>query len=115
MTFGEKIKSLRQKKNLSQSDLGKLVEVHYSHIGRYEQNLSLPSVETLKKLAQTLGVSIDYLVFEDHELAVRVEFEDEDLLTHFKATEQLPADERVTVKKLIDAFLVKNQIKSLVK
>ena len=58
MTIGEKIKTLRQKKKLSQSELGKLAGVHYTHIGKYESNSQMPSSETLKKLNSDLSGTV---------------------------------------------------------
>ena len=59
--FPERLKKLRQQKNLLQSDLAKRVGVHQNHIGRYERGSSRPSGDALKRLADALGVSIDYL------------------------------------------------------
>ncbi len=39
---------------------------------------------------------------------------DEELLRDFKAVESLPDNDKVVVKELINAFLVKNQIKHMV-
>ncbi len=38
--FAARLLSLRKQKNLSQTELGKIVDVHYSHIGRYERGIS---------------------------------------------------------------------------
>jgi transcriptional regulator with XRE-family HTH domain len=47
--FPERLLSLRKQKNLSQTELGKIVGVHYSHIGRYKRGISRPAADTLKK------------------------------------------------------------------
>ena len=62
MTLGEHITLLRKKKGLSQADLGKAVGTSGDIIGRYERDEVKPSIEVVIKIADTLEVSIDYLV-----------------------------------------------------
>ena len=47
MTLGEKIKKLRTEKGISQEELGRLMDVHYTHVSRYERNQSTPSMEAI--------------------------------------------------------------------
>ena len=58
--FAQRLKDLRKQKNLSQTDLGQLAGLHYTHIGRFERGTSRPSGDTLKRLAEALGVTSDY-------------------------------------------------------
>ena len=115
MALGDKIKELRAKKKLSQIDLGKLANVHNTHIGKYENNLQTPSLETIKNIAKVLGVSVDYLINEQTENAITANFSDQELLEKFKKAEQLPEGDKELVKKFLDAFLMKNDIEKLVK
>ncbi len=112
--FPERLLQLRKQKNLSQTELGKEVDVHYSHIGRYERGISRPSADTLKKLANALGVSGDYLIEGTLEEAAKGKFEDRDLLMQFQEVAKLPDDDKSVIKKLIDAFLTKKQLQELV-
>lgn len=111
--FPERLQSLRKQKNLSQADLGKLVGVHYSHVGRYERGISRPAADTLKRMADALGVSGDYLIEGTTEEAAKARFEDRELLCQFQEVEKLADEDKMVVKKLIDAFLTKKQIQSL--
>jgi transcriptional regulator with XRE-family HTH domain len=114
MSIGNKIRELRKRKNLSQTELGNLVGVHYIHIGKYEKDQQIPSTETLKKLAAFFEVSADYLLNDDMENAVKVSFSDEELLRDFKAIEEMPENDKKVIKELINAFMIKNQIKHIV-
>ena len=76
MTLGEKIKKLRTEKGISQEELGRLMDVHYTHVSRYERNQSTPSMEALKKLARVFKVSADYLLFDDVEKMAMCVFHD---------------------------------------
>lgn len=61
MTIGEKIKFLRQKKGLTQKQLGDLCGMADSAIRRYESGRANPKIETLEKIAIALDISIDDL------------------------------------------------------
>lgn len=56
-----KFKELREKKNLSQADVSKIVNVSQSNYGKYELETIEPNIETLKTIAEFYGVSLDYL------------------------------------------------------
>lgn len=62
MTLGEHITKLRKKKELSQAELGKAVGTSGDIIGKYERDEVKPSIEVVIKIADVLGVSIDFLV-----------------------------------------------------
>lgn len=111
--FPERLLSLRKQKNLSQTELGKIVGVHYSHVGRYERGISRPAADTLKKMANALGVSGDYLIEGSTEDAAKAKFEDRELLMQFQEVEKLQEDDKHVVKMLIDAFLTKKHIQKL--
>ena len=61
MTTGTKIRYCRLKKKLSQEELAQLVGVSQVTIGNWEQGKSIKH-EFIKKLANTLSVSIDFLL-----------------------------------------------------
>ena len=110
MTFGERLKQARVNKGLSQTELGKLAEVHYTQIGRYESKGAQPSAEVLAKIANALGTSSDYLMSGSTNEQANNSLRDKDLLKQFKRVEQLPLDKKDIVKELIDAFLLKCDI-----
>ena len=111
--FAQRLKDLRKQKNLSQTDLGQLAGLHYTHIGRFERGTSRPSGDTLKRLAEALGVTSDYLLDGAADEAVKARFEDRELLKQFQEVEQLPDDDKNVVKKLLDAFLTKKHLQAL--
>jgi transcriptional regulator with XRE-family HTH domain len=111
--FAARLLSLRKQKNLSQTELGKIVDVHYSHIGRYERGISRPAADTLKRMADALGVSSDYLIEGTTADAAKAKFEDRELLLQFQEVEKLEEEDKQVVKKLIDAFLTKKHIQEL--
>ncbi len=62
MNFGEKMTLIRKQKKLSQAELGKRSGINGDIVGKYERNEMKPSIETAKKLADALEISLDYLV-----------------------------------------------------
>lgn len=61
-----KIKDLRLKKGISQSELGKMINVHQVQINRWENGSRIPKVEKLCDIANALDVTLNDLV-EYHE------------------------------------------------
>ena len=111
--FAKRLRDLRKQKNLSQTELGQLAELHYTHIGRFERGASRPSVDTLKRLADALGVTSDYLLDGANDEASKARFADRGLLKQFQEVEQLPDEDKNVVKKLLDAFLTKKHLQAL--
>lgn len=59
---GDKLKKLREKRDLLQKDLSKDLNIATSTIGMYEQGRREPDNTTLKKIANYFDVSTDYLL-----------------------------------------------------
>ena len=113
MNFAERLKELRTQKKLSQTHLGKLIGLHYTQVGRYERGESKPSSDVLKKLAEVLEVSVDFLMEGSPETAAKAHINDRELLDKFKQIEQLDSEDKHTVKVFLDAFLTKKKLKTL--
>lgn len=74
MTFGEKVKDERNRLGLNQDELAKKIGVTRRVISSYENNSSRPrGTERYKKLAEALGVNINYLLSEDEAFIADVE------------------------------------------
>lgn len=62
LTFGEKIKLLREEKELNQTELGTVVNMTQRKISYLENNKYEPSIEDMKALCSFFNVSADYLL-----------------------------------------------------
>lgn len=60
--FGQRLKSARIAKHMSQQALADIIGKSLNTVGLYERGLRQPSLETLCLLADTLEVSSDYLL-----------------------------------------------------
>lgn len=110
MTFGEKTTYASKQKKMTQGDLGKAVGTSGDIIGKYERDEIKPSIYTAAKVADALGVTLDYLVKDAEYQNI-----DQDALTRLKLIEKLPQDERSHLFATMDAFFAKNKLQSLLK
>lgn len=60
--FGEKLKTLREDKKLSQMEFGKRIGVSGSTVSAYEKSRKYPTLETFIKICSVLNVSSDYML-----------------------------------------------------
>lgn len=67
MSFGKNLKSLRQKKNLTQTQLADALEVSRSSISLYELDLREPDLKFLQRVSNYFEVSVDDLLDEHPE------------------------------------------------
>lgn len=60
--IGDKIKLLRRKRKLTQSQLANELNVTAQAVSKWEKGLSYPDIETLIKISELFGVTTDYLL-----------------------------------------------------
>src|ERR1700677_3316726 len=72
MVIGEKLKTLRMQKNLSQGDMEKRTGLLRCYISRVENGHTVPSVDTLEKFARALEIPM-YRFFTDDEPGTQLE------------------------------------------
>ena len=111
MSFKERLKDARLKKNLSQGKLAKMIGVHVTNISRYERGEHKPTTEILSRIADSLDVTTDYLMGGSLDDKAKEIILDKELLSQFQDIEKLPDDKKTIIKELIDAFLFKAKIK----
>ncbi len=101
MTLGEKIKLARMQKKISQQKLGEEAGTHQKNISKYEQNLVIPSAITLKRIADCLEVTTDYLLGNEYQDTIK----DTALLKQFKEVDHLEEKEKNALMTVISAFI----------
>lgn len=60
--IGDKIKLLRRKRKLTQSQLANELNVSAQAVSKWEKGLSYPDIETIIKISELFGVTTDYLL-----------------------------------------------------
>jgi transcriptional regulator with XRE-family HTH domain len=67
MVIGNRLRELRESKNLSQGDIEKRTGLLRCYISRVENGHTVPAIETLEKMARSLEVPM-YRLFHDGEV-----------------------------------------------
>lgn len=107
--FGERLKSLRSERGISQSEFAQQIGVHVTNLSKYERNLSMPSLEIAEKMASALDTTMDELVYGNQKANSRIN--DDELLRLFSKTADLNEKQKETVKDLLSAFLLTSNLK----
>jgi transcriptional regulator with XRE-family HTH domain len=64
MVIGDRLKALREAKNLSQDDIEKRTGLLRCYVSRVENGHTVPSLETLEKFARALELPLYHLMFD---------------------------------------------------
>lgn len=99
MSLGSRLSTIRKERKISQVDLAEQIGVHPNVLGRYEREEATPSVDMAAKLADSLGVSLDYLVGNtDIEL-------DKSILDKIVLIQKLPDEDKNCIMYSIDGLI----------
>ena len=109
--FGANLKRFRTEKGFSQEAFAAQIGVHVTNLSKYERNKSVPSLEIAEKMATALDMSLDEMVYGQQNEKARIRIADNELLSLFNKTQQLPDDQKKTVVDLLSAFLLKSNLK----
>ena len=108
MSLPSRLIALRKQRSLSQQAMADAIGIHANSWKKYETGQAQPSLDVLKKIAVTLHVSTDFLLFEEHERGPR-----DDLMLQFEAVSQLPPAEQSVVTEVLDSLIIKYQTRRL--
>lgn len=108
MAFADRLAFARKQKKMKQSDLGKMVGTSGDIIGKYERGENVPSIDVATKIADALGVTLDYLVKDGEYEQI-----DNDTLKKLKAIQELDSDTKAHIFATIDAFIKAAKLKNI--
>lgn len=106
--FGKNLKELRSEKGFSQEAFASKVGIHVTNLSKYERNISIPSLEIAEKMAKILSISLDQLVYGNNKADAVIQ--DHQLLNLFAETQLLNETQKNTIKDLLEAFILKNNL-----
>lgn len=116
MAFGNKIKKLRKEKKFSQEEFAKQVGLSPNHISKIENNKLIPYAHAVKKIAEVLNISTDYLLFDDVPKNTDLSrFNDSDLVDLIFKVDALSQKERDAAKLLLKALVTNAKAENLFK
>lgn len=110
VSFGENLKGLRVAKNISQAELADMIAVHSTHISRYERDLTQPTLDVVKRIAEALQVSVDALVYGPKDEKAKNMIKDQELLTMFARVQGLDKQDITCIKSMLNAYILKTDL-----
>ena len=108
MTFADRLSFARKQKKIRQTDLGKLINTSGDIIGKYERGENTPSIDVAVKIADALGVTVDYLVKDG-----QYEQIDNNTLKRLKEIQNLDSENKSHVFAMIDAFIKASKLENI--
>lgn len=99
--LAEKITKLKKLKKISQVELANITGISRDAISKYERGDVLPSVEYAKRIADALGVSLDYLVSDEE----TEELLNTEAVKRIRAIQKLPENEQDKLLSVLDAYI----------
>jgi len=115
MTLGEKIRQLRKEKAFSQSVLEKRSGVNAKLLSKYENGRIMPTADTLRRIAEGLEISADYLIFDNVPKDGLSQLKDLELFEKFKEVERMGPENKNMIKNLIDAVIIKTKVQQVLR
>jgi transcriptional regulator with XRE-family HTH domain len=110
MDIAKRIKTIREKKGMSQKELITAVGLGAPMYSRIETGKAEPSLTTLEKIAKALGVKlVDFFDVDDN--LEDINSYDASLMEKVKTIEELNADEKKMVFAFVDALVGKKKLK----
>ncbi|EKD27663.1 MAG: phage PBSX transcriptional regulator [uncultured bacterium] len=107
MKIGNQIKTIRNNVKQTQNEFAKNIGVSKSTLSGYENNLSNPSIKILLKIAETYGLTVDYILTGKNNLdddnSCRIT--DKHLLFLTEKIDHLPKTNKDKIKSVIEALL----------
>jgi transcriptional regulator with XRE-family HTH domain len=99
--FASRLLALRKQRGWSQPTLAKKVGTSGAIIGRYERGEITPSIGVARKLAETLEVTLDYLVGDNDLNGIQ----DKAMLNRWQSLETLKPEDRERILYVIDSLM----------
>lgn len=112
MNFNLRLKQLRQRHKLTQSELAEILGLKPTAISNYESKRNEPSFDKLIALSKYFDVSCDYLLgISDAYLPVGGEVLDKDIVDFFNLYQQLNQESATELKSYVEYLIYKQENK----
>ena len=106
MNFPTQLIQLRKQRELTQQQMADAVGIHVNQIKRYESGTTQPTLEALVKIAKSLHISLDDLVFGEGQRGP-----DDALKLQFEAVSELEEDDKKIIREVLEGLIIKYQAK----
>jgi transcriptional regulator with XRE-family HTH domain len=113
MPFAEKLSKMRTARGFTQQQMAGMIGVGIAQIRRYEKGKSSPTLDVIKNIAKTLGISADELLFDEGEGVAANRIMDKKLLEQFEMVSKLKSRDREALMTIIDSMIIKNRLEEV--
>jgi len=101
----KKLRSLREAAGLSQRELARALDVHYSNVSFWERSGTLPRSEVLAPMSKILGVSVEALLGENPKAKAATAAPAGRARLAFDAVSKLPKRQQEKILSVVEAFV----------
>jgi transcriptional regulator with XRE-family HTH domain len=113
MTLGQKLKKLRKDRDLGQVELAKKLGASVVSISNYETDKTIPSSDTLIKIAKVFNITVDYLISGQPQDVIQIK--NKELLKRVEQLDRLNPDALKSLIDMMDLVINTQRIKELSK
>jgi transcriptional regulator with XRE-family HTH domain len=107
--FAQRLKELRTARNLTQTRLAELLEISPRVYSRWETGDVTPHFDTIVRLADTLGVSLDELAGRK-DVASETAIRNPELNRLYKKVNQLPDEDQRALVIVLDSLVKRSRV-----
>ena len=111
--IAKRLKEARVERGHTQERLAQMAGTHEKAIAKYEAGTIIPTAETLKRLAEALGASADYFLFDQAKMEGVPKIQDPALFERYFVLETLEEAEKEAALTLLDALIAKKRLRDL--
>ena len=110
ITLGDKIKKMREERNLSQKEVAESVAIDRGQYSRIETGKVEPMISTLEKIAQAFDVEL--ITFFETAPSITVDSFDKTLVERVKIIDELEPQQKNHIYAIIDMAVANNRLKN---
>lgn len=111
MDLHNKIKTIREEKNLKQIEVADHIGVDKSAYSKIEKGLRSVTVDELYKMAQLFNMTLDQIINFDGAYPKEVTIQDKNTIEQMRMIQELEEEDKQTIFKLIDKMLTNKKFK----
>ncbi len=110
MNIGEKIKTVREAKNLSQKEISNMVQMDQSQYSKIENGKTDPTTNTLEKIAKALGIELSELFISDT-IFKDINSADKTIMEKIRLIEMLDEKEQASIYNIVDGLVASKRLR----
>lgn len=111
MNIGEKIKTVREAKNLSQKEISNMVQMDQSQYSKIENGKTDPTTNTLEKIAKALGIELSELFISD-KIFKDINSADKTIMEKIRLIDMLDEKEQASIYNIVDGLVASKRLRN---